>query len=37
MKYQGGQSEQQAADFDMVQAFLIKYGDLMVEQGRLAP
>lgn len=37
MKFQGGQSEQQMADFDTVQEFLIKYGELMVEQGLLAP
>lgn len=37
MKFQGGQTEQQATDFDMVQQFLLKYGDLMVAQGLLAP
>ncbi len=37
MKFQGGQSEQQATDFDMIQEFLLKYGQHMVKEGLLAP
>lgn len=37
MRFQGGQSDQQARDFDEVQQFLSKYGLLMVDKKLLAP